>query len=207
MIGGSYQSSLTTPIDRPVFCDRQLLSELLDSLINLQMSCDRELLLELIDFRSITNLIDSPIGKKCLAIGSSYQSSLITRSTHKCLAVVALIRARWLPVRPTNVLRPIALIRALRHPDRLTNVLRSVALIRAHSPLIDRPFFRSEALIRAHWFLNLIIDSPTNRSCRLRDESPGALHALVWITLEEATPCLCGCPPTNLNWCDDICFL
>ena len=90
----------------------------------------------------MTNLIDSPIGKKCLAIGSSYQSSLITRSTHKCLAVVALIRAHWLPVRPTNVLRPIALIRALRHPDRLTNVLRSVALIRAHSTP-DRPTFFS----------------------------------------------------------------
>ena len=107
-------------------CDQELLSVLIDSLIDQQTCCDRELLSELIVtpidkhwiFDWPTNYLKSgALIKAHFAIRSSYHSSLTPWSIKNFLQSGALIRTRWLPDHPTNLLLLEALIRAYSLPD------------------------------------------------------------------------------------------
>ena len=226
MIRSSYQS-LMTPNQSKTSCDQELLSELVDSLIDQQTCYDRELLWELIVTpinKSIESLIDrqnflhffrlpdrqtnfSRSGaliraywlpwsiNKHVMIGSSYQSSLSPRSTNplnlwltgktfctsldslidrqtsrdqellselndshsikNVLQSRALIRAHWLPDRPTNMLWSGALIRAHCHPlPELTQSLRGQHTFcdrKLLSELIDSPIGQKLLAIRSSY--------------------------------------------------------
>ena len=71
-----------------ISCDQELLSELIDSLIDTQTSCDQELSSE---------LIDSLIIPQLLVIRSSHQSSLTPLLTHKLYKIRSFYQSSLTP--------------------------------------------------------------------------------------------------------------
>ena len=72
-----------------ISCDQELLSELIDCLIDTQTSCDQELSSE---------LIDSLIIPQLLVISSSHQSSLMPLLTHKLYKIRSFYKSSLTPI-------------------------------------------------------------------------------------------------------------
>ena len=168
-----------TPIQSKTSCNQELLSELIDSLIDQQTCYDRELLSELIVTPYQSSLSPWEDNTR-FAIGSSYQSSSTPRSVKNFLRSGAPIRAYRLPwstkkpvvigssyqsslsprsTNPLNLNWPAKLFALFLDSliDRQTS--RDQELL---SELNDsqsiKNVLRSAALIRAHW----LPDRPTN---------------------------------------------
>ena len=118
-------------INQQTSWDQKLLSELIDSLIDQQTCCDQELLSELIVTPIDKHWISSDWPKKLSAIGGSYQGSLNPWLIKNLLQSGAPIIGHRLPDQLKNILRSEALIRARWLPNRSTNLLWLGALIRA----------------------------------------------------------------------------
>ena len=160
-----------TPNQSKTSCDQELLSELIDSLIDQQTCYDRELLSELI-VTPINNM-NLWLINELFTVESSYQSSLSPWEDNNIVfRSEALIRAHWLPDRPTNMLWSGALIRAHWHPDRQDDQ-------GSLTPWLSKNFLRSGALTRAHWLpwstknncfdrelLSELIVTPINKSIK-----------------------------------------
>ena len=119
-------------INQQTSWDQKLLSELIDSLIDQQTCCDQELLSELIVTPIDKHWISSDWPKKLSAIGGSYQGSLNPWLIKNLLQSGAPIIGHRLPDQLKNILRSEALIRARWLPNRSTNLLWLGALIRAN---------------------------------------------------------------------------